>query len=246
MADIRRIYQAQIISFAEQVEQEFLRLYQAYDVAAAPERRKADIIDSFWTDIYKLVFKPDLNEISYNNCKSKLLAYKVDDMEDVVNIYINLCRRYGGVIKFNSFCELTGYHRYTLDLWSKCNHGNGYIFTMSDNDLKSELNNIYIIYNNGVVEYHGNSDKDSEGMRTGLSSTRFDVKKKLREAMQDGNTNGLSNDTMGHAMRANNEDELGKLYEPRRMVQQEQIKRVLSVSELPKLADFERINDNDS
>ena len=53
--------------------------------------------------------------------------------------------------------------------------------------------------------------------------------------MQDSNTNGLSNDTMGHAIRANNEEELGKLYEPKRMMQQESIKRVLTASELPKL-----------
>ena len=53
--------------------------------------------------------------------------------------------------------------------------------------------------------------------------------------MQDSNTNGLSNDTMGQALRANNEDELGKLYEPRRMVQHEQIKHALTAAELPKL-----------
>ena len=65
---------------------------------------------------------------------------------------------------------------------------------------------------------------------------RFDVIKKLQEEMQDSNTNGLSNDTMGQALRANNEDELGKLYEPRRMVQREQIKQTLTAAELPKLS----------
>ena len=43
--------------------------------------------------------------------------------------------------------------------------------------------------------------------------------------MQDSNTNGLSNDTMGQALRANNEDELGKLYEPRRTMQRELVAR---------------------
>ena len=60
--------------------------------------------------------------------------------------------------------------------------------------------------------------------------------------MQDSNTNGLSNDTMGHAIRANNEEELGKLYEPKRMMQQEAVKRVLTASELPKLGD--KMSDN--
>ena len=53
--------------------------------------------------------------------------------------------------------------------------------------------------------------------------------------MQDANTNGLSNDTMGHAIRANNEEELGKLYEPKRMIQQAAIKSALPAAELPKL-----------
>ena len=112
-----------------------------------------------------------------------------------------------------------------------------YIFNLSKSDIDLEYNNIYII-NNGnndvnYIYYNGNG-KDSGSDR--LSTLRFDVIKKLQEEMQDSNTNGLSNDTMGQALRANNEDELGKLYEPRRMVQHEQIKHALTASELPKLS----------
>jgi len=55
--------------------------------------------------------------------------------------------------------------------------------------------------------------------------------------MQDSNTNALSNDTMGQVVRANNEEELGKLYEPKRMMQQATIKQALGDSELPKLGE---------
>lgn len=51
--------------------------------------------------------------------------------------------------------------------------------------------------------------------------------------MQDSNTNQLSNDTMGAAIRANNEEELGKLYEPKRMIQAEQIKQIATAGQLP-------------
>lgn len=221
-----------ILSLAEQTEAEFLRLYEEFGVVDAPEKRKADIIDSLWQDIYNAVFKPDIDEITFNNSKSRLKTYDVQEVEDVCNMFIKLNKRYGGVIKYNQFSNLTGINRYTLYLWHKANNTKGYIFNLSNNDIQEEYNNIYIINkgNNDIEIYRGNACK-SNGE---LSTKRFDVIKKLQEEMQDSNTNGLSNDTMGHAMRANNEDELGKLYEPRRMVQHEQIKRALTVEELPR------------
>lgn len=227
-------YRPEMLTFADLVEVNFTRLYEEYNVAEASEKRKADIIDSFWSDIYEIVFKPEYGDIRFNNCKSKLMTYNVYDVEAVCNMFIKLNKRYGGVIKFNQFANLTGINRYTLYLWHKANNTNGYIFNLSSKDVNEECNNIYIINNgNGdIVEYRGNMYVDTNDK---LSCRRFDVIKKLQEEMQDSNTNGLSNDTMGHAMRANNEDELGKMYEPRRMVQQEQIRQKV-LTELPKLS----------
>lgn len=220
--------QTDIVDFAQQVELEFMRLYEYLDIGSAPERRKADMIDSLWTDIYKIVFKPDIDDIKYNNQNSKLKTYRVHDIESVCDMFIKLNKRYGGVIKFNQFANLTGIHRYTLYLWHKANKSNGYIFNLSTQDVESEGNNIYIYSGDKAVEYRGNINRDDD---LNASTIRFDVIKKLQEEMQDSNTNGLSNDTMGHAMRANNEDELGKLYEPRRMQQQEQIKLEVRTAE---------------
>lgn len=222
----------EIMSAAEQVEEEFMYLYEKYNVADAPPKQKADIIDSFWGDIYKKVFKPEPDVIKYNNCKSKLKTYDVEEVEEVCDMYIKLNKRFGGVIKINQFANLTGIHRATLWLWNKNNTSNSYIFNLNNNAVDEEGKYVYILYKgNNDIEYHGTSSLD----KNVLSTFRFDVVKKLREEMQDSNTNGLSNDTMGHAIRANNEEELGKLYEPKRMFQQESIKRVLTASELPKL-----------
>lgn len=222
----------EIMSAAEQVEEEFMYLYEKYNVADAPPKQKADIIDSFWGDIYKKVFKPEPDVIKYNNCKSKLKTYDVEEVEEVCDMYIKLNKRFGGVIKINQFANLTGIHRATLWLWNKNNTTNSYIFNLNNNAVDEEGKYVYILYKgNNDIEYHGTSSLD----KNILSTFRFDVVKKLREEMQDSNTNGLSNDTMGHAIRANNEEELGKLYEPKRMLQQESIKRVLTASELPKL-----------
>lgn len=229
----------EVLSFAEQVELEFLNLYEKYDVANAPAKQKADIIDSFWPDIYKIVFKPDADYIRYNHQLSKLRTYDIDAVESVCDIFIKLNKRYGGVIKFNQFANLTGIHRATLWLWNKSNTSNNYIFNLNSNGMDEE-NNFVVYINDGDkgVKFVNNRWKD----RGELSTVRFDVIKKLREEMQDSNTNGLSNDTMGHAIRANNEEELGKLYEPKRMMQQEAVKRVLTAAELPKLGN--KLTDN--
>lgn len=227
--------QAEVMSLADMTEEEFKRLYVTYNVADAPNRQKADMIDAIWEELYDIVFKPDIGEITYNNCKSKLIPYKVEEVEAVCKKFINLNRLYGGVIKLCSFSDLTGIHTYTMSLWSDANKTNGYIFSLSDSDMNSEFSNIYIINNgNGDIEYKGNN-RYTLKTNSKLSSLRFDAKKKIFDAVKGSNTNGLSMDTMGHTIRANQDEEVGKMYEPRRMVQQEQIRQKV-LTELPKLS----------
>lgn len=263
----------EVLSYAEQVEECFMELYTQYDVANAPEKRKNEIIDSFWSDIYKQVFKPDKPQ--NNNCKSRLLVYDVENVQEVVETYVNLCKRFGGVIKFNQFANLTGIHRDTLYRWHKYNTSGKYIFMLNDTQYQEDSKvTLFINLNSNV--YQCSSDDIYKGVETvkpihihndlvvdndidqlehsynnvcllddiksmnaherdKLSYQRYDVIKKLQEEMQDSNTNQLSNDTMGAAIRANNEEELGKLYEPKRMIQHEQIKQALSVQDLPRL-----------
>ena len=285
----------EVLSYAEQVENEFMSLYMQYDVANAPEKRKNEIIDSFWSDIYKAVFKPDKPQI--NQCNSKLQPWNIKELNEVLELYINLCKRFGGVIKYYQFCKLVGYNRYTIDLWHKANINNRTIFLLNDADIEEEYKvngSIYILYNNNtdnmkriykndissvyviddikkdinniynnsitITDILNNSDYikgfnnynivnnnmlnntdnsninniDIDKLRDKLSRTRLDVKKKLNAEMQDSNTNQLSNDTMGAAIRANNEEELGKLYEPKRMIQAEQVKQIASAGQLPR------------
>ena len=228
-----------VLTVAERVKEEFLSLYNEYGVSEAPERRRADIIDSFWDDIYKAVFKPSAEDVTYNNAKSKLKTYNVQEVEEVCNVYIKLCKRYGGVIKFQQFANLTGIHRSTLWLWNKSNNTDGYIFNLSQNAVDKENNTkIYILNNNNLdVKYNGNRYRDDDNTER-LSTLRFDVIKKLRAEMQDSNTNGLSIDTMGHMGRANNEDDLGKKWDAKRTAEQETIKSLLTAQELPKLGNL--------
>jgi len=225
---------SEVISLADQMYEEFIKLYDELGVESAPEKRKADIIDSIWLDIHNLVFKASPEDVKVNNHHSKLLTHRVLDVQEVCEMYIRLCKRYGGVIKIQQFANLTGIHRSTLWLWFNNNNTNNYIFTLNDNAINEEYNNLYIV--NGECIYQGNNPYCEKSIKE-LSSSRFDVIKKLREEMQDSNTNALSNDTMGQVVRANNEEELGKLYEPKRMMQQATIKQALGDSELPKLGE---------
>lgn len=238
----------EVLSLAEQMQEEFMRLYDELDVESAPEKRKADIIDSIWLDVHNLVFKASPEDVKINNHHSKLLTHKVIDVQEVTEMYIRLCKRYGGVIKLGQFSNITGISRNTLWLWNKNNNTNGYIFNLNNNAIDEEYNNtIYILNNSGMdIIYNGNGGYRKDIINNHeLSTTRFDVIKKLREEMQDSNTNALSNDTMGQVVRANNEEELGKLYEPKRMMMQEQARTVLTAAELPKLSDDLRQSDTD-
>lgn len=232
----------EVLSLAEQMQEEFMRLYDELDVESAPEKRKADIIDSIWLDVYNLVFKASPEDIKVNNHHSKLLTHRVLDVQEVCEMYIRLCKRYGGVIKIQQFANLTGIHRATLWLWNNNNNTNNYIFILNDNAVNEEYSNLYIV--NSEFIYQNNNPYCERSVRE-LSSSRFDVIKKLREEMQDSNTNALSNDTMGQVVRANNEEELGKLYEPKRMMMHEQVRTALPAAELPKLSDDLRQSDTD-
>ena len=68
-----------VLSYAEQFEAEFMRLYYELDVPTAPEKRKPFIFDSILIDIYPLVFKPTGTQA--NNSKSKLLYHNIQDIE---------------------------------------------------------------------------------------------------------------------------------------------------------------------
>lgn len=223
--------QQEVMSYAEMVEAEFLRLYRKYDVANAPEKRKSEIIDSFWIEIYNAIFKPDQKNM--NNYKSKLLPWETEQMEAVCDMYITLCKRFGGVIKYYQFAKLVGISKYTFDLWHKANDKNADVVMIGADDEVEEYRQNYVIYVNDIYS-------DVKGMnnarRVGNASLlRFDVRKKLHAEMWDSNTNGLSNDTMGAAIRANNDTEIGKLYEPKRMIQREQIRQALTADQLPTL-----------
>ena len=231
----------EVLSYAEQVEELFLDLYAQYDVANAPEKKRANIIDTFWKDIY-----------NQYNLKSKIKPYDVNTIESIIDVFVMLCNRYGGVILIDSFCNLIGYSRSIVYLWNQKNTSNRYIFTLTDNDIQEEYNNnIYINYSidydNNIIECINNNNniyinKDNEKASV-LTSWRLDVVKKLREEEQKQSKLHLSNSDIGMIFRSNNEDELGLKYDAKRTIEQEQIKQIATAGQLPV---FNKLSENNT
>lgn len=236
----------EVLSYAEQVESLFLEMYEKYNVATAPDKKKANIVDSFWKDIYNIVFKPDAPQ--YNNCKSKIKPYDIPTIESIVNVFIKLCNRYNGVILIDSFCDLIGYSRNAVYMWNNVNKSNNYIFTIDPNIKDIDDNILYIYVNNNSVNCikdNNNRYKDSNMSEEDklLSRLRYDVVKKLREEEQKQSKLHLSNSDIGMIFRSNNEDELGLKYDAKRTIEQEQIKQIATAGQLPV---FNKLSESDT
>lgn len=227
-----------VLTLPEQIEDEFIRIYKELEVANAPDKRKADIIDTiFSSEIHNKFFKPRKNDICYNQTKTRIKLYDVQLMAELTETFIKLNKRYGGVVKINQFANMSGITYATLSRWHLLNKSNNYIFTLNKEDCLKDLSDIiYICPNGESIKYKSNSP-NIYSPNDEASYYRFDVIKRLKKDMYDSNTNGLSNDTMGNALRANNEEELGKMYEPRKMIRKAQLQGIASVQELPKLGE---------
>lgn len=232
--------QVEVLTYPEQIESIFLDLYAKYDVANAPEKKRANIIDTFWKDIYIQLFKPDTPQ--YNNCKSKIKPYDIPTIESILNTFVKLCNRYNGVVLIDSFCDLIGYSRNAVYMWNKANNSNNYIFTLDPNIDDVEENILYIYVNDNSVKCIKDNNniniyKNMSENEKLASRLRYDVVKKLREEEQKQSKLHLSNSDIGMIFRSNNEDELGLKYDAKRTFEQETIKQALSVQDLPKLCE---------
>ena len=225
---------AEIVSLSDLAEVTFKDLYRSYnnamDINSKSAKQRADIIDAILSEVYLSVFKPSPGESTQNGSKSKLKTYDVQEVESITELIIRLNQLYGGVIKLIQFSNLIGINRYTLNLWEKANRSSGYIFKLSDTEISEECSYINILLNKGEeVKYYGNRNAR---INSELSTFRFDVYKKLREAMRAQNTNGLASNPMGEMAIANNDEDVGKMWAQKGIDTQTQPRQVLDASQL--------------
>lgn len=222
----------EVLSYSEQMQEMFIDLYDEWQVANKTKRDKYDAIDAIFERMYKPIFKP--NAGTQNNCHSKLKTYDVNTIEDVLNTYIELCKVYGGCIKYITFCNMTGLAYETIRLWNRRNNTNGYIFYLNQTDKEQEDSIQYIYINNNSNVINNINDNNSRNIEQDrLSRLRFDVYKKIQEHMNASNDNGLNSSDMGMLAIANNSTDINKQWDVKRQIQAEQIKQIATAGQLP-------------
>lgn len=230
--------QGEIVTYADMMEDAFYRLVDKYNINLE-DKNIANKLDVVFRNIYKLVFEPGPDFIKHNHQRSVLIYYNVLEIEEIVNKYIDLCQLYNTLPKLNVFSNMTGINYYTINLWHKSNNTNKYIFTLNNDsikDLENDSNNIIIlsgnegsnnIYNNiGYVNnsIYGNKSV-SEDIKI-LTLKRFDIYKKIREAAQNFTRNNLQGSPVGAMASANNDEEVGLLWEPKKVLLKAEAERI--------------------
>lgn len=207
---------SEILDYTELIEERFLDLYNQYCIGV-PANRIPIIIDTFWKTIYNEFFRPGNDEKRQNKCNSRILPFHVYTIESIIDTYISLNGKYGGFVKIENIINLLGYTRETLHRWNKCNKTNDYIFKLSHNEYINEVNSIivYCVYSDHV-ETINNFCRD-ENIKE-LSLYRYDILKKIRETIKSENDNQLSCSTVGQVVRANNDIDVGKMYDAKNIM----------------------------
>lgn len=228
------------LSWAEQIEIAFAELVQKYGIDLNDNRNLANKIDAIMPDIFKMVFKADENYIKNNNNKSKLPFNDIEAMEEVLDSYLKICCMTSTLPKYNTFSQMIGINRYTLDVWHNANKSNnGYIVYLNQKETIEECNmNIICVINNSDIEYKKNMNNiniynSGDDKLIKLTSRRYDAKKKLQEAAQNFTRNNLQTSSVGAMASANNDREIGLLWEPKNMILKNEVQNnYISASDL--------------
>lgn len=154
--------------------------------------------------IYKKIFKPSLNDKRKYNINSKIDYDDYTLLEDIVNIYCDLCTSYNIPGKIDFFCDMTGIHRSTLFRWENDNT-RGYIYYDMDGNIIRDIQE-YKLNNRG--EY-----------RQEPSTAHCNLTKKLKQLNKQTANNMLYDFQNGQMMIANNEPDAGMEYNHKRQIE---------------------------
>lgn len=77
------------------------------------------VFEAAFRYVYRHVFKPDRKTIRYNNKNTKIDLKDIEQLEDILNIYIDLVKDYNIKPFQYFFTDLTGISKDTLNSWLK-------------------------------------------------------------------------------------------------------------------------------
>lgn len=225
--------QSKIEDYAEELENAFYMLLDSYGIENNGKNTK-NLVDSIFIALYSKIYKPDRK--TSNGQKSKLIYYDFENMERLVNKYVEISLRFNVFPKVEVFCSMTGISKTILYRWHEANKGNGNIIKISS--MQSQEEKEIEFYPFKVPERLNNAHLSMEDRE--LSSFRVDAVKIIQAASKVVNKNNLSDSPLGNGMIANNDIETGYMWDARRQLTAatiEQNKATLGAQELPKLTD---------
>lgn len=119
-----------------QIESLFLEYFRDRGIDLQHDTIKQTKFNAAWKYIYNRLFKPDINTVRYNNKNSKIDYSNIEELNNICDIYIDLCFEYNIIPCQYGFYRLTGITRDTLNKWdngeSRSGRDEGASLTHSD------------------------------------------------------------------------------------------------------------------
>ena len=101
------------------IESLFLEYFEDRGIDPQHDKIPQTKFYAVWKYIYNKLFKPDRNTVRYNNKNSKIDYNNIEELNNICNIYIDLCFEYNIMPCQYGFYRLTGITRDTLNRWKK-------------------------------------------------------------------------------------------------------------------------------
>ena len=119
-----------------QIESLFLEYFEDRGIDLQHDTVKQTKFNAAWKYIYNRLFKPDINTVRYNNKNSKIDYNDIEKLNNICDIYIDLCFEHNIIPCQYGFYRLTGITRDTLNKWdngeSRAGSDEGASLTHSD------------------------------------------------------------------------------------------------------------------
>ena len=131
------------------IESLFLEYFEDRGIDPQHDNIKQTKFNAAWKYIYNKLFKPDSDTVRYNNKNSKINYDNITELNNICDIYIDLCFEYNIIPCQYGFYRLTGITRDTLNKWdngeSRAGSDEGANLTHSDivKKIKSAYQEFY-------------------------------------------------------------------------------------------------------
>lgn len=182
------------------------------------KRVETNVFNCAFRYVYKKLFKPSKDD-RYRYSKTSNIDYSdAILLDEIVDIFCDICTGYNITGRQDMFCDMTGIHRATIHKWSK-------------GELRG---NVYYDLEGNIIKDIQSWKLNNKGDYITIPSTAHsDIAKKIAGIHNKTAANKLNDFQNGQMMVANNEPDAGMEYNSKR--QREDVRARATLTELPQL-----------